>query len=126
MTGDLPAFAIPLRLLREGYEAGGSLAWVTTDRFAEIVKVASDFLHLQELATFGSLKIERRQTSYLLGRLTAKAALAACSAPEFEAAKTLIATGVFNQPVVHSQAQEALSVSISHSDRLVCSIAFPE
>jgi 4'-phosphopantetheinyl transferase EntD len=126
MMGDLPVHAVLLELRREGYEASGSLAWISTDRFREMVERAPDFLHPQELETLGRLKIERRQTSYLLGRLTAKAALAACSTLGFVATKTLISSGVFSQPVVRGPSQDAIGVSISHSDKLVCSIAYPE
>ncbi|MEY4484857.1 MAG: hypothetical protein RL693_2309, partial [Verrucomicrobiota bacterium] len=64
--------------------------------------------------------------SYLLGRYTAKSALDKCIGPEFEPFRALIKSGVFCQPVVHCHVLSPLGVSISHSDRLVCSLAYPE
>lgn len=122
----LPGHVISLELRREGYHAGGSFAWVQTAEFGPIAERAGEFLHSDELDIFRGLKVERRRASYLLGRYAAKSALGKCLGPGFEPSRTLIASGIFNQPVVQSQAWRPLGVSISHSDRRVCSLAYPE
>jgi 4'-phosphopantetheinyl transferase len=118
--------AVAVDLRREDYEASAALAWIQTNQFASMAKRASEFLHPEELEIFRALKIERRQISYLLGRYTAKAALAKCVGPRFEPSMVPIASGIFNQPVVHGHTSRPLGVSISHSDCLVCSLAYPE
>ena len=117
---------IPLELRREGYRACGSFAWVQTAEFRAIAGRAGEFLHTEELEIFRALKVERRRVSYLLGRYAAKSALGKCIGPGFEASRTLIASGIFNQPVVQGHAWRPLGVSISHSDRRVCCLAYPE
>lgn len=126
MTGIFPGHSVSVKLRRDGYEGEGSLAWIQTRQFASIAEQASEFLHPDELDIFSAFKAERRQISYLLGRYTAKSALGKCIGPGFEASRTVIVSGIFNQPVVQCHALRPLGVSISHSDRLVCSLAYPE
>ena len=123
----LLAQVAPLDLQREDYRASAALAWIATGDFQRVAERAPDFLHADELAAFRALKIARRQTSYLLGRYTAKAALHACVGPAFVPTAINVAPGVFNQPVVHGLvATPPLGVSISHSERMVCALAYPE
>lgn len=124
--GIFPGHSVSVKLRREGYEACGSLAWIQTSQFKCIAEWAGEFLHPEELEIFRAFKVERRQISYLLGRYTAKSALGKCVGPGFEASRAVIALGIFNQPVVQCHALRPLGVSISHSDRLVCSLAYPE
>lgn len=126
MTGIFPGLSVTVKLRREGYEACASLAYVHTHQFKAIAEWAGEFLHPEEMEIFRALKAERRQISYLLGRYTAKSALDKCIGLDFEPTKALIVSGIFNQPVVQCQTLRPLGVSISHSDRLVCSLAYPE
>lgn len=124
--GNLPGHTVSVKLRREGYEGSGSLAWIPASQYESVAGRAGEFLHPEELETFRAAKAERRKISYLLGRYTGKIALGQCLGPGFEASRTLIASGIFNQPVVHCQGMRTPGVSISHSDRLVCSLAYPE
>jgi len=118
--------AILVGLRREGYRESGAFAWVRTTQFAAIAGRAGEFLHPEELAILRGFKAERRQASYLLGRYTGKSALGICVGPDFQPAQTVIAAGIFGQPVVQGQAWRPWGVSISHTDHLVCGLAFPE
>lgn len=118
--------ALPAELRREAYFASGGVAWIRTAEFSALSDYAGEFLHTEELATFGALKMERRRASYLLGRYTAKRALETCCGARFPASEIQIASGVFNQPVVHYSGSRPYGVSISHSERVVCSVAYPE
>ncbi len=126
MADSLLGHSISVALRREGYRALASLAWAQTAQFGALAGRASEFLHAEELETFRALKVEKRQVSYLLGRFTAKSALGICAGPGFDPTAAVILSGVFSQPVVHCRAQHPLGVSISHSDSLVCSLAYPE
>lgn len=126
MAGAFLGQSISVELRRENYRACGAFAWVPTADFKAIAQRAHEFLHPEELDLFQGLKIERRQASYLLGRYAAKSALGKCAGLGFEASRTLVATGIFSQPVVHCRAPSPMGVSISHSDRLVCGLAYPE
>jgi 4'-phosphopantetheinyl transferase len=126
MMGELLGHSTSVILRREDYEASASLAWTQTHQFESMAKRASEFLHREELEIFRALKVERRQISYLLGRYTAKSALQKCVGSDFEPTLVPIVSGIFNQPVVHGVTARPLGVSISHSDRLVCSLAYPE
>lgn len=126
MTNTGLGHSISVDLRREGYRACGAFAWVQTEQFGVAVERAAEFLHPEELEVFRGLKVEKRQTSYLLGRYTAKTALGMCVGPGFTASRALVASGIFNQPVVQCHASRPMGVSISHCDHLVCSLAYPE
>jgi 4'-phosphopantetheinyl transferase len=120
------ARSIPVSLRREGYAAMACFAWAPSDDYADVARRAADFLHPEEQASLAALKIERRRSSYLLGRYAAKTALAGCIGPEFDAKGTLIVSGIFSQPVVQARTARPWGVGISHSDRLACGLAYPE
>jgi 4'-phosphopantetheinyl transferase EntD len=81
-------------------------------------------LHPDEMRYFTPLPAERRRVSFLLGRYAAKMALGAVLGNPPLAALNIV-PGIFNQPVVCYPMEHAWQVSISHSDSLVCAIAFP-
>lgn len=118
--------AASFALRREGYGDFAAFAGLPTSHFAELRVHPEDFLHPRELETFRKLKVERRQTSYLLGRCAAKLALEEWVGPRFVASSCCIASGIFSQPVVHGAGLQPLGVSISHSERFACALAFPE
>ena len=81
-------------------------------------------LHPQERIFYGNFKFTKRQSSYLLGRLTAKRAIAALTG-EAVLDRILIEQGFFNQPVV-SRPEQNIQVSITHCGNLGGALAFPE
>ncbi|RAJ81925.1 phosphopantetheinyl transferase [Chitinophaga dinghuensis] len=83
------------------------------------------FLHPSELAIYRQFPSENRKISYLLGRLTAKHAVAALhTITDLQAIQ--INRGIFEFPIVsHPQIQQ-VQVSITHSNNLGMAIAFPE
>ncbi|MGA1865443.1 MAG: 4'-phosphopantetheinyl transferase family protein [bacterium] len=83
------------------------------------------FLHPQELAYFDSLRFERRQKSFLLGRFCAKQALSAFL-QESDMTKISVHHGVFEHPIVQYFKGKGAQVSISHSDHYGGALAFPE
>ncbi len=84
-----------------------------------------DRLHPEERARYDSLKYVRRKESYLLGRLSAKAALSELTGFR-NAAALFIDRGVFDFPVVKCPAMPNHQVSISHSQGISMSVAFAE
>lgn len=81
------------------------------------------WLHPQEQSYADSLKFERRKKSYLLGRLTAKRAVAALLGEK--PADIWIQAGVFTQPLVVATGSN-VQVSITHCDDFGAALAFPE
>jgi phosphopantetheinyl transferase len=72
-----------------------------------------------------TLTAERRQRSFLLGRLAAKRAISRASG-DMDPDAVTIDRGVFTQPVVLGPAAAAgWDVSISHTDSVAVAIAFP-
>lgn len=84
-----------------------------------------DQLHLDERARYDSFKHARRKESYLLGRLSAKAALSELTGFT-DTASIFIDTGVFDFPVVKCAAMPNQQVSISHSEGIGMSVAFAD
>ncbi|HVU24781.1 MAG TPA: 4'-phosphopantetheinyl transferase superfamily protein [Opitutus sp.] len=126
MTADAPAArCVAVDLRRDGYQGRGALAWIGTAEFAAVAGRADEFLHPEERAVFAGFKVDRRRMSYLLGRVAAKTALGACVGRGFDPTQCLVAPGVFSQPMVRYSAAPGLDISISHSDRVACALAFP-
>jgi 4'-phosphopantetheinyl transferase len=87
-------------------------------------ELAAEFLGPLETAYFSTLRSERRQKSYLLGRYAAKLALREpLSEPNPKGIEIL--KGVFEQPIVHSERKGGWGVTISHSESLAVCLAFP-
>ena len=82
-------------------------------------------LYAEERDYFDSLKFVRRKTSFLLGRYSAKKALAAYLG-EQDLHRILIKPGIFNHPVVLYPYRESVQVTITHCDCLGAAIAYPE
>jgi 4'-phosphopantetheinyl transferase len=87
-------------------------------------KTVIPYLHPYENNYFSKLKFEKRAKSYLVGRYTAKEAIAFLTG-EGNLANILIESGVFTQPVVASNGKNT-QVSISHCDDFGAALAFPE
>ncbi|MCB9294040.1 MAG: 4'-phosphopantetheinyl transferase superfamily protein [Lewinellaceae bacterium] len=82
-------------------------------------------LHPEERAYFETLKFDRRKTSYLLGRMAAKHAVAELMG-EADLRSIWIDTGVFRFPVVKYAGGQNIQVSISHCGTLGVALAFSE
>ncbi len=102
----------------------GRFASLGTDSYPALKEHAATILHPEELAYFVPLPAERRRISYLLGRYAAKRALQpGLGNPAF--ADIRIAPGIFQNPVVCFPMSDPWQVSITHSEAMVCAVAFP-
>jgi 4'-phosphopantetheinyl transferase len=91
---------------------------------APLDQVAAELLGPTEAAYYSSLRFERRQRSYLLGRYAAKLALSEVLAePNFRSIE--IVRGVFDQPIVYNAHNARWSATISHSDCMAAGLAYP-
>jgi len=93
--------------------------------FENLLEDKNSYLHPEELKLFQTMKHERRQHSYLLGRFCAKMALAQQSDNQ-QYKQFHIDSGIFKQPIVRTDQLKNWQVSISHCDELGAAIAFPE
>ncbi len=116
---------IPMTLTRQDGTYAAVLAWATSDDYPALRDRCETFLHRREREYFLTLPTERRRQSYLLGRHAAKQALSA-SADVDDPARIEIVAGVFQQPIVRPGLPEPTGISITHSSRLACAVAFPE
>lgn len=91
----------------------------------QLKSIARTFLHPNELAYLQTLKFERRQHSFLLGRYAAKRAIMKCCDLE-NPALIEIKAGVFQHPVAKFPGNKNIQVSIAHSESWAAAIAFPE
>jgi 4'-phosphopantetheinyl transferase len=85
----------------------------------------TDYLHSKELYFFENLQHPLRQKTYLLGRYSAKQAIADYVGI-YDKASMYIENGVFEQPVLHLPLQKSIQVSISHTNTWGGAIVFPE
>jgi 4'-phosphopantetheinyl transferase len=121
LAGTLQAFA----LQRQEACYTGRFAAIGVAAYGLLQPCAAGILHAEEMRYFLPLPAERRRVSFLLGRYAAKRALRPCLGdPAFAAIN--IAPGVFKNPVVCYPMPEPWQVSITHSDSLVCALAFPQ
>lgn len=84
-----------------------------------------EYLHPDEQKYYETLKFEKRIRSYLIGRITAKQAVAALTG-ETDLTGISIQSGIFTQPIVNSVNNQNIKVSITHCDDFGAAIAFPE
>lgn len=91
----------------------------------QAVKNISQILHPGEKAYFDSLKYERRQKSYLMGRYACKKVLSAyLNEPKLNTIE--IAHGIFGQPIVRYLTREMPGISLSHDNLFSAAIAFSD
>jgi 4'-phosphopantetheinyl transferase len=93
--------------------------------FEQLSHQVLDFLHKSEYAYYQTLMHKNRQYSFLLGRYCAKQTLA--MAP-FSMQSNLceITPGVFGQPVIQSQENKNVQISIAHCGDKAAALAYPE
>ncbi len=106
----------------ESFKAGFCLGEFS--RFAKYEEIVG-FLHPQERKYYETLKFEKKIKSYLIGRFTAKKAIALL-VNNNNLNEILIQSGIFTQPVIAYRSYPNIQVSIGHSDDFGAAIAFPE
>lgn len=72
-----------------------------------------------------TLKFEKRQQSYLLGRYAAKQAISRYDT-EVTYSDILVKSGVFEYPVTYYLSKKRIQVTLSHCRNLSIALAFPE
>ena len=91
----------------------------------ELERAANRFLSPNELACLEQLRFEARRRSWLLGRYSAKEALAGFLG-RADRTEVEVKSGVFQQPVVVGLATQNAQVSLSHCANLGVAVAFGE
>lgn len=102
-----------------------SFTAVSLEDYSLAVKNVSQILHPGEMAYFNTLKHERRQKSYLMGRYVCKKVLLSYfNEPNLAAIE--IVQGIFGQPAVRYLTREMPGISLSHDNSFAVAIAFPD
>lgn len=83
-------------------------------------------LHSDEITYLNSLKFDRRKSSYLLGRISAKNALSKIIPTKAAMNSFKVGFGVFQFPVIEHLPCSGFQVSITHCDTIGISMAYPE
>ena len=99
---------------------------ISNHPFLDLKEKREQFLHPEELAYFDSLRFERRQKSFLLGRYCAKQAISKYLGDSGEMTQFAIRHGVFEHPIIKNVLNKDVQISISHNDEFGGAIAFPE
>lgn len=89
------------------------------------LKEMMHLLHPVERDHYETFAFDKRRTSYLLGRLAAKHAVAQLTG-HTDLSRIRIDAGVFQYPVVSYLGDTGIQVSISHCGNLGLAVAFPE
>lgn len=104
------------------YEIGICLIKKELNELVEYLHI----LHPNELEYYNNLKFDKRKTSYLLGRISAKKAICQMLPQKINFDSFYLGFGVFQFPVVKNLPYGNVNVSISHCRTLGISLAFPE
>jgi len=112
---------ITLRRTNEQFIAAYSFV---RDPFPELLQYGP-LLHVTELQHYHSLKAAASRASYLLGRASAKWAIAGLT-QEVNLSSICIKPGVFQFPVVTCKSELNIQTSISHCSETGAALAFPE
>ena len=116
---------IPINLINENSNYLGFICYCDFTGADENLKDIVKFLHGDELRYFNKLKFEKRIRNYLMGRYSAKIAISSYI-KENDLRKICILNGIFNHPVVITNFDKSVQVSISHSKNISCAVCFPE
>lgn len=114
----------PFNLLRENQEDNGCLVSVGMEHYSTFENEQCDWLHIEERQYFESLSSNKRQASYLLGRIAAKNALLSI-APGGLSPEINIRMGAFKEPIPFYLSDQPMQVSITHSSSMAAAVAFP-
>ncbi len=83
-------------------------------------------LHVSELSYVNSLQYDKRKSSFLLGRISAKQALNQYITNKIPFSSFAVSAGVFQFPFFEHLPFGGVQVSISHTDFIGISIVYPE
>lgn len=117
----MPTLTISLEREREQFQAGIGFTSLAGSESHSLL----ERLHPEERLIYDGFSHYRRKRSYLLGRLSAKAAVAELTG-EKDLSMIQIASGVFQFPVVKCKNVHNIQVSISHCENKGIGVAFPE
>lgn len=116
---------IELKLERPDTSYTAYLVIIQLKKFYTAKDEFLETLHPNELKYYNKLIVDKRRSSYLLGRYTAKKAVA-----EFLNINNLseieIASGIFSNPIVRYISHIHPRVSITHDDLYAGSISYPD
>lgn len=112
------------KLLRDNAQDAGCLVSAGFDHFPLFKETLDDWLHVEERKYYETLTAERRQASYLMGRITAKKALLEMD-PDHSFVDMNIRMGAFKDPVPHFPCDRPLQIGITHTSTMAASLAFP-
>ncbi|MCO1604465.1 4'-phosphopantetheinyl transferase family protein [Desulfosporosinus nitroreducens] len=116
---------IQVDLTTNGLMVPAFITAVPLKDYSIAVNNVSGILHPDEMAYFNTLKYERRQKSYLMGRYACKKVLSIyLNEPNLTAIE--IAQGIFGQPTVRYFTREMPGISLSHDNSFAVAIAFPD
>lgn len=99
---------------------------LTSLSLAELQAHVKSYLHPEEYAYFKTLDFEKRQLSYLLGRYTAKQAIANYNENKISLSDILIKPGIFHYPVVYGVSTDCVQISYSHCNQCCIAVAYPQ
>lgn len=116
---------IPINLENKNSNYFGYICRCDFGENNENLNYVENYLHDEELKYFNKLKFEKRIKSYLMGRYSAKIAISSYI-KETDLRKICILNGIFNHPVVITNYNENVQVSISHSKNISYSLSFSE
>jgi len=114
----------PFKLLRSNEQDVGCLVSAGFNHFPFFKDNTEHWLHVDEQRYYKTLTAERRQASYLLGRITAKKALLETGS-DSPYSGINICMGAFKDPVPHFPSDRPLQVGITHTSTMAASLAFP-
>lgn len=98
---------------------------VDLEDYSIILKNKFQILHPNETAYFQTLKYEKRQISYLVGRYACKTVLS-YYLNERNLTAIEIVQGIFGHPIVRYLTREMPGISLSHDNFSAVAIAFPD
>lgn len=98
---------------------------MVSSSFENLLEHHLDFLHAKELENFTHCNNDAERHDFLLSCYSAKIALSQHTNNK-NLKEIIISKGVFDQPIIYSQSTCNVHVSISNSNELGTSIAFPE
>ncbi|ASK28892.1 4'-phosphopantetheinyl transferase [Chryseobacterium sp. T16E-39] len=113
-----------LSLLRADADYPAAIA-VVNNPLVQLKEIRHSFLHEKELNFFDTLKLNKVQHSYLLGRYAAKMALSAFM-NDVIITDARIESGIFQQPVLYLAEAGNVQLSISHTTEMGIAVVFPE
>jgi 4'-phosphopantetheinyl transferase len=117
-------FTTNITLKQENEVYISSLSFIDDYSKLKVLEIDS-ILHPLEYKRYNSFRSEKRRSSFILGRYTAKMAISSlCNVQPIN--QIFIDSGIFNQPIVKRPDLPNICVSISHNDSSSIALAYPE